>query len=346
MAVYKEAGVDILSTDNLIKEIIPLCSKTNRPGKMGKIGGFAGMFDLKKCRYNDPILVTSTDGIGTKTLLGVAENKLDGLGFDLVGMCLNDIVCHGAEPLFFLDYFASSKIEKGSFIKIIKSITAACIENNCLLIGGETAEMPGIYKDKDFDLAGFCVGVVERKKILPQINKIKKDDIILGLRSSGFHSNGYSLIRKIIKEKNILLDCKPPFATSDKNLAVSLLKPTRLYHNLITKIIKSISVKGIAHITGGGLIGNLPRIIPKQFSIELKLKKLPKDNLFTWFKNISNMNDQEMLSTFNCGIGMALIISKKDLKKTQKLFEKLKEDYFIIGKIIKNIRNEKRCIIN
>ena len=345
MAVYKDAGVDILSTDNLIKEIAPLCSKTNRPGKMGKIGSFGGMFDLKMCKYKDPILVTSSDGIGTKTLLGISENKLDGLGFDLVGMCLNDIICHGAEPLFFLDYFASSKIEKGSFIKIIKSITAACKQNNCLLIGGETAEMPEVYKEKDFDLAGFCVGAVERKKMLPKIDEVKPDDIILGLPSSGFHSNGYSLIRKIIKEQNISLNDKPPFESKDENLANALLKPTKLYYNLIAKIIKLINIKGIAHITGGGLIGNLPRIISKKLSIKLNLRNLPKDNLFSWFKNISKLNDHEMLSTFNCGIGMALIISKNDLRKTQNFFENNKEEFFVIGKVIKSTKNEERCII-
>ena len=345
MAVYKDAGVDILSTDNLIKEIAPLCSKTNRPGKMGKIGSFGGMFDLKMCKYKDPILVTSSDGIGTKTLLAISENKLDGLGFDLVGMCLNDIICHGAEPLFFLDYFASSKIEKGSFIKIIKSITAACKQNNCLLIGGETAEMPEVYKEKDFDLAGFCVGAVERKKMLPKIDEVKPDDIILGLPSSGFHSNGYSLIRKIIKEQNISLNDKPPFESKDENLANALLKPTKLYYNLIAKIIKLINIKGIAHITGGGLIGNLPRIISKKLSIKLNLKNLPKDNIFSWFKNISKLNDHEMLSTFNCGIGMALIISKNDLRKTQNFFENNKEEFFVIGKVIKSTKNEERCII-
>jgi len=345
MAVYKDAGVDILSTDNLIKEIAPLCSKTNRPGKMGKIGSFGGMFDLKMCKYKDPILVTSSDGIGTKTLLGISENKLDGLGFDLVGMCLNDIICHGAEPLFFLDYFASSKIEKGSFIKIIKSITAACKQNNCLLIGGETAEMPEVYKEKDFDLAGFCVGAVERKKMLPKIDEVKPDDIILGLPSSGFHSNGYSLIRKIIKEQNISLNDKPPFESKDENLANALLKPTKLYYNLIAKIIKLINIKGIAHITGGGLIGNLPRIISKKLSIKLNLKNLPKDNIFSWFKNISKLNDHEMLSTFNCGIGMALIISKNDLRKTQNFFENNKEEFFVIGKVIKSTKNEECCII-
>ena len=346
MTVYKEAGVDIVSTDKLIKKIVSLSSKTNRPGKMGKIGSFAGMFDLKMCKYKDPILVTSSDGIGTKTILAIAANKLDGLGFDLVGMCLNDIICHGAEPLFFLDYFASNKIEKTSFIKIIASISAACKENHCLLIGGETAEMPGVYKDKDFDLAGFCVGAVERKKILPTMDSIKPGDIVLGLRSSGFHSNGYSLIRKVIKEQNISLNDKPPFETKDKNLAVTLLRPTRLYCNLITKLIKFINVKGIAHITGGGLIGNLPRIIPKKMSIKLNLINFPKDNLFTWFKKISKLSDHEMLSTFNCGIGMSFIISKKDLKKTEKFFKNKKEKFFIIGQIVKGLKSEERCIIS
>jgi len=346
MTVYKEAGVDIVSTNKLIKKIVSLSSKTNRPGKMGKIGSFAGMFDLKMCKYKDPILVTSSDGIGTKAILGIATNKLEGLGYDLVGMCLNDIICHGAEPLFFLDYFASNKIEKTSFIKIIASIASACKENHCLLIGGETAEMPGVYKDKDFDLAGFCVGAVERKKMLPMMNRIRHDDIVLGLRSSGFHSNGYSLIRKIIKEQHISLHDKPPFETNDRNLAVTLLRPTKLYYKLISKIIKFINVKGIAHITGGGLIGNLPRIIPKKLSIKLNLKNLPKDNLFTWFQKISKLSDHEMLSTFNCGIGMAFIISKKDLKKTKKFFENKKEEFFIIGQIVKSAKSEERCIIN
>ena len=335
MAVYKEAGVDIHSTDNLVRKIIPISSKINRRGKIGKIGGFGGLFDLKACKYKDPILVTSTDGIGTKTLLGISENKLDGLGYDLVGMCLNDIVCHGAEPLFFLDYFASSKIEKNSFLKIIKSIVAACKENNCLLIGGETAEMPDIYMKKDFDLAGFCVGVVERKKVLPKISKIRPGDFIIGLPSSGFHSNGYSLIRKIIKDKNINLKEKAPFKSKDKNLADILLKPTKLYYNIISKITKSLDIKGIAHITGGGLTGNIPRIIPKKLSFQLNLKNLPNKDLFSWFQKISNLNNEEMLSTFNCGIGMALIVSKKDLKKIERILKNVKENFFIIGEIVK-----------
>jgi len=205
--------------------------------------------------------------------------------------------------------------------------------------------MPGIYKKKDFDLAGFCVGIVERKKILPKIDAIKPDDIILGLPSSGFHSNGYSLIRKVIKKQKISLSAKPPFLSKDKNLATALLKPTKIYYNLITKIDKLINIKGIAHITGGGLTGNLPRIISKKLSIKLNLKNLPNDNLFSWFKKIAKLNDKEMLSTFNCGIGMALIISKNDLKKIQKFLKNNNEKFFVIGKIIKTTKNEERCII-
>ena len=197
----------------------------------------------------------------------------------------------------------------------------------------------------DFDLAGFGVGIIEEKEIITG-KKIKHGDMVIGLKSSGFHSNGYSLIRKIIKEQNISLNDKPPFETKDKNLAVTLLRPTRLYYNLIAKLIKFINVKGIAHITGGGLIGNLPRIIPKKMSIKLNLINFPKDNLFTWFKKISKLSDHEMLSTFNCGIGMSFIISKKDLKKTRKFFENKKEEFFIIGQIVKSTKSEERCIIS
>ena len=220
-----------------------------------------------------------------------------------------------------------------------------CKKYDCVLIGGETAEMPDLYKKNDFDLAGFGVGIIEEKEIITG-KKIKHGDMVIGLKSSGFHSNGYSLIRKVIKEQNISLNDKPPFETKDKNLAVTLLRPTRLYYNLITKLIKFINVKGIAHITGGGLIGNLPRIIPKKMSIKLNLINFPKDNLFTWFKKISKLSDHEMLSTFNCGIGMSFIISKKDLKKTEKFFKNKKEKFFIIGQIVKGLKSEERCIIS
>ena len=214
MTTYKEAGVDIENTDALVEDISELSKSTNRNGNFDKIGGFGGIFDLKNCGYEDPLLVSGTDGIGTKILLGIETDILDGLGHDLVGMCLNDILCHGAEPLFFLDYYASSKIDKNSFLKIMKSITEACKINNCSLIGGETAEMPGLYKKDDFDFAGFCVGAVERKKILPKRDVMKEDDLLYGIRSSGFHSNGYSLIRKVLKDKNIDLHKETEFKLS------------------------------------------------------------------------------------------------------------------------------------
>ena len=229
MTTYKEAGVDIENTDALVEDISELSKSTNRNGNFDKIGGFGGIFDLKNCGYEDPLLVSGTDGIGTKILLGIETDILDGLGHDLVGMCLNDILCHGAEPLFFLDYYASSKIDKNSFLRIMKSITEACKINNCSLIGGETAEMPGLYKKDDFDFAGFCVGAVERKKILPKRDVMKEDDLLYGIRSSGFHSNGYSLIRKVLKDKNIDLHKKTEFKSSYDTNAAALMAPTKLY---------------------------------------------------------------------------------------------------------------------
>ena len=230
MTTYKDAGVDVQATDALVNDISSLSKSTARTGSVDSIGGFGGIFDLKECGYKDPLLVSGTDGIGTKILLGIETNKLDGLGFDLVGMCLNDILCHGADPLFFLDYYASSKVDKTSFLKIIKSITEACKQNNCSLIGGETAEMPGLYKKNDFDFAGFCVGAVERDNLLPKHSLMKKDDLLFGINSSGFHSNGYSLIRKIIKDQNIELNKVPAFKSNYDSIGDALMAPTALYY--------------------------------------------------------------------------------------------------------------------
>ncbi len=266
MTTYKEAGVDIENTDALVEDISELSKSTNRNGNFDKIGGFGGIFDLKNCGYEDPLLVSGTDGIGTKILLGIETDILDGLGHDLVGMCLNDILCHGAEPLFFLDYYASSKIDKNSFLKIMKSITEACKINNCSLIGGETAEMPGLYKKDDFDFAGFCVGAVERKKILPKRDVMKEDDLLYGIRSSGFHSNGYSLIRKVLKDKNIDLHKETEFKSSYETNAAALMAPTKLYFPFLKKILTTNLINGISHITGGGIVGNAPRMLSENLS--------------------------------------------------------------------------------
>ena len=314
MTTYKDAGVDVQATDALVNDISSLSKSTARTGSVDSIGGFGGIFDLKECGYKDPLLVSGTDGIGTKILLGIETNKLDGLGFDLVGMCLNDILCHGADPLFFLDYYASSKVDKTSFLKIIKSITEACKQNNCSLIGGETAEMPGLYKKNDFDFAGFCVGAVERNNLLPKHSLMKKDDLLFGINSSGFHSNGYSLIRKIIKDQNIQLNKVPEFNSNYDSIGDALMAPTALYYPFLKELIKSQLITGISHITGGGVIGNIPRMLPKHLNATIHKDKINPNAIFEWLQKIGNITDTEMLKTFNCGLGVVLSIQKNNYK--------------------------------
>ena len=314
MTTYKDAGVDVQATDALVNDISSLSKSTARTGSVDSIGGFGGIFDLKECGYKDPLLVSGTDGIGTKILLGIETNKLDGLGFDLVGMCLNDILCHGADPLFFLDYYASSKVDKTSFLKIIKSITEACKQNNCSLIGGETAEMPGLYMKNDFDFAGFCVGAVERDNLLPKHSLMKKDDILFGINSSGFHSNGYSLIRKIIKDQNIQLNKVPEFNSNYDSIGDALMAPTALYYPFLKELIKSQLITGISHITGGGVLGNIPRMLPKHLNATIYKDKINPNAIFEWLQKIGNITDTEMLKTFNCGLGVVLSVQKNNYK--------------------------------
>ena len=314
MTTYKDAGVDVQATDALVNDISSLSKSTARTGSVDSIGGFGGIFDLKECGYKDPLLVSGTDGIGTKILLGIETNKLDGLGFDLVGMCLNDILCHGADPLFFLDYYASSKVDKTSFLKIIKSITEACKQNNCSLIGGETAEMPGLYKKNDFDFAGFCVGAVERDNLLPKHSLMKKDDLLFGINSSGFHSNGYSLIRKIIKDQNIQLNKVPEFNSNYDSIGDALMAPTALYYPFLKELIKSQLITGISHITGGGVLGNIPRMLPKHLNATIHKDKINPNAIFEWLQKIGNITDTEMLKTFNCGLGIVLSVQKNNYK--------------------------------
>ena len=314
MTTYKDAGVDVQATDALVNDISSLSKSTARTGSVDSIGGFGGIFDLKECGYKDPLLVSGTDGIGTKILLGIETNKLDGLGFDLVGMCLNDILCHGADPLFFLDYYASSKVDKTSFLKIIKSITEACKQNNCSLIGGETAEMPGLYKKNDFDFAGFCVGAVERDNLLPKHSLMKKDDLLFGINSSGFHSNGYSLIRKIIKDQNIQLHKVPEFNSNYDSIGDALMAPTALYYPFLKELIKSQHITGISHITGGGVLGNIPRMLPKHLNATIHKDKINPNAIFEWLQKIGNITDTEMLKTFNCGLGVVLSVQKNNYK--------------------------------
>ena len=344
MTTYKEAGVDIESTDALVEDISSLSQTTARSGIYEGIGGFGGIFDLKKCGYDDPLLVSGTDGIGTKILLGIETDILDGLGHDLVGMCLNDVLCHGAEPLFFLDYYASSKIDKKSFLRIMKSITEACKINNCMLLGGETAEMPGLYKENDFDFAGFCVGAVERKKILPKKNVMKEGDLLFGIKSSGFHSNGYSLIRKVLRDTKVELNSSTDFNSNFKTNATALMAPTRLYYPYLKKLLETDLLNGISHITGGGITGNVPRMLPEDLSANINKDLFFKDDIFEWFKNLSNISNEEMYKTFNCGLGIVVSIAKDNYDQFTNIIQNENLEIFEVG--IVEAANSVRCKIS
>ena len=344
MTTYKEAGVDIESTDALVEDISSLSQTTARSGIYEGIGGFGGIFDLKKCGYDDPLLVSGTDGIGTKILLGIETDILDGLGHDLVGMCLNDVLCHGAEPLFFLDYYASSKIDKISFLRIMKSITEACKINNCMLLGGETAEMPGLYKENDFDFAGFCVGAVERKKILPKKNVMKEGDLLFGIKSSGFHSNGYSLIRKVLRDTKVELNSSTDFNSNFKTNATALMAPTRLYYPYLKKLLETDLLNGISHITGGGITGNVPRMLPEDLSANINKDLFFKDDIFEWFKNLSNISNDEMYKTFNCGLGLVVSIGKENYDQFTDVIQNENLEIFEVGLV--EAANSVKCKIS
>ncbi|MDC0044779.1 phosphoribosylformylglycinamidine cyclo-ligase [Pelagibacteraceae bacterium] len=344
MTTYKEAGVDIESTDALVEDISSLSQTTARSGIYEGIGGFGGIFDLKKCGYDDPLLVSGTDGIGTKILLGIETDILDGLGHDLVGMCLNDVLCHGAEPLFFLDYYASSKIDKKSFLRIMKSITEACKINNCMLLGGETAEMPGLYKENDFDFAGFCVGAVERKKILPKKNVMKEGDLLFGIKSSGFHSNGYSLIRKVLRDTKVELNSSTDFNSNFKTNATALMAPTRLYYPYLKKLLETDLLNGISHITGGGITGNVPRMLPEELSANINKDLFFKDDIFEWFKNLLNISNDEMYKTFNCGLGLVVSVAKENYDQFIDVIQNENLEIFEVGLV--EAANSVRCKIS
>tara|TARA_B100000989_G_C19528558_1_gene468307 strand:- start:530 stop:1591 length:1062 start_codon:yes stop_codon:yes gene_type:complete len=331
---YKSSGVDIEKSNRIVRKIEKISSKNIRKEIINNAGGFASILDLKKLNYKDPLLLSSTDGVGTKLKLAVECDSYEYLGFDLVGMCVNDLLAEGGEPLIFLDYFSSSEIIEKNFIKIIKSINLACSESNCSLVGGETAEMPGIYKINDFDIAGFSVGVVERKNLADK-KKVKNNDIIIGLRSNGFHSNGYSLIRKIISNKKIRLDKKPPYESKELTLGKDLLRPTKIYIKSILPLIKKGLISSMAHITGGGIIENIQRSIPSDMCAEIKSENFESDDCFKWISKIGDISASEMMKTFNCGIGFIVIINKKNETAVKKFFNKNKIDFFYLGNIKK-----------
>lgn len=301
---YAQAGVDIDAGNELVERIKPAARATSRPGVMGGLGGFGALFDLKAAGYRDPILVAATDGVGTKLKIAIDTGHVDTIGIDLVAMCVNDLVCQGAEPLFFLDYFATGKLDLESAARIVNGIAGGCAASGCALIGGETAEMPGLYHGGDFDLAGFAVGAMERGAYLPQ--GVAEGDVLLGLASDGVHSNGYSLVRKVVDLAGLGWDSASPFG--EGTLGEALLAPTRLYVKPALAAIREGGVRALAHITGGGLTENLPRVLPEGLGARIDLGAWALPPVFGWLMREGGISEAEMLKSFNCGIGMVLAV--------------------------------------
>jgi phosphoribosylformylglycinamidine cyclo-ligase len=303
---YAEAGVDIDAGNALVDRIKPAAAATARPGVMSGLGGFGALFDLKAAGYDDPILVAATDGVGTKLKIAIDTGLYDTIGIDLVAMCVNDLVCQGAEPLFFLDYFATGKLEVDAAARIIAGIAAGCRLSGCALVGGETAEMPGMYGPGDFDLAGFAVGAMNRGAALPA--GVQAGDVLLGLASDGVHSNGYSLVRRVVERTGLAWDAPAPFG--EGSLGAALLAPTRLYVKPALAAIRAGGVHGLAHITGGGLTENLPRVLPEGLGAQIDLGAWTLPPVFKWLAAEGGLAQAEMLKTFNAGIGMVLVVAQ------------------------------------
>ena len=328
---YADAGVDIDAGNTLVERIKPAAKRTTRPGVMAGLGGFGALFDLKGAGYSDPILVAATDGVGTKLRIAIDTGNVDGVGIDLVAMCVNDLVCQGAEPLFFLDYFATGKLELDSATRIINGIAAGCEASGCALIGGETAEMPGMYEGDDFDLAGFAVGAMERGADLPA--GVGAGDVLLGLASDGVHSNGYSLVRRIVARSGLAWDDGCPW-DADQTLGGALLTPTRLYVKGAVAAIKAGAVHGLAHITGGGLTENLPRALPEGLGAQVDLSAIAQPPVFGWLAQEGGLDEAEMLKTFNCGIGMIAIVPADRADDARQAFEAAGHDVTKLGHVV------------
>lgn len=345
---YRGAGVDIDAGDQLVENIKPFAKKTLREGVLAGIGGFGALFEISK-KYRNPVLVSGTDGVGTKLKLAFQLRRHDTIGIDLVAMSVNDILVQGAEPLFFLDYFACGKLDVDIATQVVKGIAQACEQAGCALVGGETAEMPGMYPEGEYDLAGFAVGVVEKDRIIDG-SGISENDVVLGLASSGAHSNGYSLVRKIVEKSQV--DLATNFAglngvsdTSRKTLGDALLAPTRIYVKPLLKLIQEIPVKGLAHITGGGLVENVPRILPDTLCAVLNTGNWPLPSLFEWLQNAGNVSTVEMYRVFNCGIGMVVVISSEHAEQAIQSLLASGETVYRIGAIRRRTPGETQVIL-
>jgi len=329
---YAAAGVDIDAGAALVDRIKPLAKSTRRPGSEPSLGGFGALFDLKAAGYSDPLLVTTTDGVGTKLKLAIESGRHETVGVDLVGMCVNDLLAQGAEPLMFLDYFATAKLEVEAAAAVVSGIAEGCRQAGCALVGGETAEMPGMYAPGDYDMAGFCVGAVDRDKVLPRLGDQRPGDILIALGSSGPHSNGYSLIRRIVERAGLSWEADAPFAPGQA-LAEALLTPTRIYVKTVLPHLKARRIKGLAHITGGGLVENPPRAIAEGLTPRFDWSAWVMPPVFQWLQEAGGVAEAEMRRTFNCGVGLVLIVDPHDLPDVLEGLVRAGEDAFVCGEL-------------
>jgi phosphoribosylformylglycinamidine cyclo-ligase len=330
---YAQAGVDIDAGNELVERIKPLVRSTRRAGADGEIGGFGGLFDLKAAGFTDPVLVAANDGVGTKLRIAIDSGRHDRIGVDLVAMCVNDLVVQGAEPLFFLDYFATGKLDPEQGTAIIAGIADGCRQAGCALLGGETAEMPGMYHGSDYDLAGFAVGAAERGQLLPT-DDIVEGDALLGLASSGVHSNGFSLVRRIVEACGLGWSDPAPFADGI-SLGEALLEPTRIYVKPVLKAIRGThGIKALAHITGGGFPDNIPRVLPKDFSAELDIESIEVPPVFSWLARTGGVSPREMMRTFNCGVGMIAVVAAGQAAQVAAVLQEAGETVTPIGRIV------------
>ncbi|HRO09948.1 phosphoribosylformylglycinamidine cyclo-ligase [Amaricoccus sp.] len=327
---YADAGVDIDAGNALVERIKPAAAATARPGVMAGLGGFGALFDLRAAGYADPVLVAATDGVGTKLRLAIETGRLGSVGIDLVAMCVNDLVCEGAEPLLFLDYFATGRLDVEAAAAVIEGIAAGCAEAGAALVGGETAEMPGMYAGGDFDLAGFAVGAMERGSALPQA--VAAGDVLIGLASSGVHSNGFSLVRRIVAASGLGWEAASPFG--EGSLGAALLTPTRIYVRPALAAIRAGGVRGLAHVTGGGLTENLPRVLPAGLGAAIDLDAWPLPPVFAWLRDAGGVTEAEMLKTFNCGIGMVAVVAPDRAEALAGLLEQAGEAPIAIGQVV------------
>lgn len=329
---YRDAGVDIDAGNSLVERIKPHVRATRRPGADGEIGGFGGLFDLKAAGFEDPVLVAANDGVGTKLKIAIESGRHTSVGIDLVAMCVNDLVVQGAEPLFFLDYFATGKLDPDQGEDIVSGIAEGCIQAGCALIGGETAEMPGMYAGGDYDLAGFAVGAAERGALLPGADVVA-GDCLLGLASNGLHSNGFSLVRRVVELSGLNYDADAPFAPQS-SLAEALLTPTRIYVRPLLETIRATgAIKALAHITGGGFPENIPRVLPAHLAVQIDLDAIALPSVFSWLNRVGGVAEAEMLRTFNCGIGMVAVVSQSERDGVAEHLRNLGETVIVIGEI-------------